>query len=97
MRASSRKGTVTRIRPARAPRGVNAAEWEARCELAAAFRIAARLGYSDFLGTHFSLRVPEADDQFLINPYGMFFEEITASSMIRSTPRATSCRSRPTR
>ena len=83
MRASTRKSTVTRIRPARAPRGVSAAEWEARCELAAAFRIAARLGYTDFLGTHFSLRVPGTEDQFLINPFGMFFEEITASSLIR--------------
>ena len=83
MRSSTKKSTVTRIRPARVPRGLSAAEWEARCELAAAFRIAATLGFGDFLGTHFSLRVPGTDDQFLINPYGMFFEEITASSLIK--------------
>lgn len=83
MRTSTRKSTVTRIRPARAPRGVTTGEWEARCELAAAFRIAARLGWSDMLGTHFSLRVPGTEDQFLINPYGMFFDEITASSLIK--------------
>jgi ribulose-5-phosphate 4-epimerase/fuculose-1-phosphate aldolase len=84
MRAvTSRKSTVTRIRPARLPRGVSAAEWEARCELAAAFRIAASLGWSDFLGTHFSLRVPGTDDEFLINPYGLLFDEITASSLIK--------------
>ena len=83
MRSTTRKSTVTRIRPARAPRGVSAAEWEARCELAAAFRLAANLGWSDFLGTHFSLRVPGTEDQFLINPYGMLFEEITASSLIK--------------
>ena len=78
-----RKSTVTRINGNRAPRGIGAAEWEARCELAAAYRLAATLGWSDFLGTHFSLRVPGTEDQFLLNPYGMLFEEITASSLIK--------------
>src|SRR5687767_14317838 len=78
-----RKSTVTRINGNRAPRGIGAAEWEARCELAAAYRLAASLGWSDFLGTHFSLRVPGAHDQFLLNPYGMLFEEITASALIK--------------
>lgn len=83
MKPTARKSTVTRIRPNRLPRGVSAAEWEARCELAAAFRIAASLGWTDFLGTHFSLRVPGAEDQFLMNPYGLLFDEITASSLIK--------------
>lgn len=83
MKSTAKKSTVTRIRPNRAPRGMTAAEWDARCELAAAFRMAARLGWSDFLGTHFSLRVPGTRAQFLINPYGMLFEEITASSLIK--------------
>ena len=83
MKTSARRSTVTRIRPQRLPRGVSAGEWEARCELAAAYRLAAALGWSDFLGTHFSLRVPGHADQFLINPYGMLFEEITASSLIK--------------
>lgn len=83
MKTTPRKSTVTRLRPNRAPRGIGVAEWEARCELAAAFRLAAMLGWSDFLGTHFSLRVPQTADQFLINPYGMLFEEITASSLIK--------------
>ncbi len=83
MKTSTRKSSVTRIRPARVPRGIGAAEWEARCELAAAFRIAASLGWTDMLGTHFSLRVPGAENEFLINPFGLFFEEITASSLIR--------------
>ena len=83
MRSTTRKSTVTRIRPARIPRGISAAEWEARCELAAAFRIAASLGWTDMLGTHFSLRVPGTEDEFLINPYGLLFEEITASSLIK--------------
>jgi ribulose-5-phosphate 4-epimerase/fuculose-1-phosphate aldolase len=84
MRGSTRKSSVTRLRPARVPRGIGAAEWEARCELAAAFRIAASLGWTDMLGTHFSLRVPGTQDEFLINPYGMFFDEITASSLIKT-------------
>ena len=82
MKTSTRKSTVTRIAPARSPHG-DPAEWDARCELAAAFRIAASLGWTDMLGTHFSLRVPGKKDEFLINPYGLLFEEITASSLIR--------------
>jgi len=62
---------------------MSATEWEARCELAAAFRLAASFGWTDMLGTHFSSRVPGTEDQFLINPYGMLFEEITASSLIK--------------
>jgi ribulose-5-phosphate 4-epimerase/fuculose-1-phosphate aldolase len=58
-------------------------EWQARVELAAAYRLAATLGWTDMLGTHFSLRVPDAEDAFLINPYGMLFEEITASSLLK--------------
>ena len=83
MKTTTRKSSVTRIRSDRLPRGVSSAEWDARCELAAAFRIAASLGWSDMLGTHFSLRVPGHDDQFLINPYGLLFDEITASSLIK--------------
>jgi ribulose-5-phosphate 4-epimerase/fuculose-1-phosphate aldolase len=83
MKPTAKKSTVTRIRPSRQPRGMSAAEWEARCELAAAFRLANSLGWSDFLGTHFSLRVPGTADQFIINPYGLLFGEITASSLLK--------------
>jgi ribulose-5-phosphate 4-epimerase/fuculose-1-phosphate aldolase len=83
MKTATRKSSVTRIRPARIPRGIDTAEWDARCELAAAFRIAASLGWTDMLGTHFSLRLPGTEDQFLINPYGLLFEEITASSLVK--------------
>ena len=58
-------------------------EWQARVDLAAAYRLTALLQWTDMLGTHISCRVPGTDDQFLINPYGMLFEEITASSLIR--------------
>jgi len=83
MKSVPRKSSVTRIRPNRNPLGVSGAEWDARCELAAAFRIAHQLGWSDFLGTHFSLRVPGTEDQFLINPYGLLFDEVTASSLLK--------------
>lgn len=58
-------------------------EWEARLDLAAAYRLGARFGWTDLLGTHFSLRVPGTTDQYLVNPYGLFFEEITASSLVK--------------
>ncbi|KHK88989.1 aldolase [Novosphingobium malaysiense] len=61
-------------------------EWRIRRDLAAAYRLAALFQWDDMIGTHFSARVPTAagePDQFLINPYGMLFEEITASSLIK--------------
>ncbi|MDR8763878.1 class II aldolase/adducin family protein [Burkholderia multivorans] len=58
-------------------------EWQARCDLAAAYRLAAANGWHDMFGTHFSVRVPGKRDQYLVNPAGYFFEEITASSLVR--------------
>jgi len=58
-------------------------EWAMRVDLAAAFRLVDVYGWSDLLGTHLSARVPGAGDQFLINPFGMLFEEITASSLVK--------------
>ena len=66
-----------------APDGINPAEWQARLDLAAIYRLVARLGLDDLIYNHISMRVPGTDDQFLINPYGMLFEEITASSLVR--------------
>jgi ribulose-5-phosphate 4-epimerase/fuculose-1-phosphate aldolase len=62
---------------------VSAEEWQLRCDLAAAYRLVALYGWSDLVFTHISLRLPGPDHHFLINPYGMLFEEITASSLIR--------------
>lgn len=64
-------------------RGISAAEWQARVELAAAYRLTAVMGWTDMLGTHISCRVPGTHDQFLINPYGLLFEEMTASDLIK--------------
>ncbi len=83
---------AARKRPARtakqtlaggAPRGIGAAEWQARVELAAAYRLTALMGWTDMLGTHISCRVPGSHDQYLINPYGLLFEEMTASDLIK--------------
>lgn len=62
---------------------ISDAEWAARVDLAAAYRLVEMFGWSDLLGTHVSVRVPDANDQFLINPYGLLFEEITASSLVK--------------
>jgi ribulose-5-phosphate 4-epimerase/fuculose-1-phosphate aldolase len=75
-----------RINPP-APDGMSAEEWSARLDLAAAYRLGAQMGWSDLLGTHFSVRVPGTADDYLVNPYGLFFEEITASSLIRINTR----------
>ena len=61
---------------------VSAAEWKLRCDLAACYRLAANHGWGDLVFTHISARLPGPDHHFLINPYGLLFEEITASSLI---------------
>ncbi len=57
-------------------------EWAVRVELAAAYRLVALHGWDDLIFTHLSARVPDSD-HFLINPYGLLFEEITASSLVK--------------
>src|SRR3546814_3096021 len=59
------------------------AEWQVRVDLAACYRLVAMHGWDDVLATHISARVPEQEDVFLINPFGLTFEEITASSLRR--------------
>ena len=62
---------------------VSAEEWQVRTDLAACYRIIAMYGWDDLVFTHISARVPGGEDHFLINPYGMLFEEITASSLVK--------------
>lgn len=59
------------------------AEWETRVQLAACYRLVARYRMTDLIYTHISARVPGTEDQFLLNPYGLMFEEITASSLVK--------------
>ena len=58
-------------------------EWQVRLDLAAAYRLVALFKWDDLVFTHISARVPGAEDQFLINPYGLMFDEITASSLVK--------------
>jgi ribulose-5-phosphate 4-epimerase/fuculose-1-phosphate aldolase len=58
-------------------------EWQTRVDLAAAYRLVALYGWDDLIFTHLSARVPGPEHHFLINPYGMMFEEITASSLVK--------------
>ena len=58
-------------------------EWQMRVNLAACYRLVASYGWDDLVFTHISARVPDTEDEFLINPYGMLFEEITASSLVK--------------
>jgi ribulose-5-phosphate 4-epimerase/fuculose-1-phosphate aldolase len=62
---------------------VSAEEWQTRVDLAACYRLVANFGWSDLIFTHISARVPGTENQFLINPYGMMFDEITASSLVK--------------
>ena len=62
---------------------VSAEEWQVRCDLAAAYRLVALHGWSDLVFTHITARVPGPEHHFLINPYGLLFDEITASSLIK--------------
>jgi ribulose-5-phosphate 4-epimerase/fuculose-1-phosphate aldolase len=62
---------------------VSAEEWQARVDLAALYRLVAHYGWDDMIFTHLSMRVPGPEHHFLINPYGLLFEEITASSLVK--------------
>jgi len=62
---------------------VSPEEWQTRVDLAAAYRLVALFKWDDLVFTHISARVPGTEDQFLINPYGLLFEEITASSLVK--------------
>ena len=62
---------------------VSAEEWQLRVDLAACYRLVALYGWSDLVFTHISARIPGPEHQFLINPYGLMFDEITASSLVK--------------
>ncbi len=62
---------------------VSEQEWQLRVELAACYRLVAEFGWDDLIFTHISVRIPGPDNHFLINPYGMMFDEITASDLIK--------------
>src|SRR5712691_1857211 len=73
---------TTGQKPANIREQISKEEWQTRVDLAAAYRLVADYGWDDLIFTHLSARVPGPEHHFLINPYGMMFEEITASSLV---------------
>ena len=81
---------------------VSEAEWKLRCELAATYRLCAHYGWTDLVFTHISARLPdesndkgEMEERFLINPYGLLFDEITASSLVKIDINGNICQETP--
>lgn len=62
---------------------VSPEEWQVRVDLAACYNIIAHYGWDDLIFTHISARVPGPEHHFLINPYGLMFEEVSASSLVK--------------
>ena len=79
--------TIAKINPATVqsapPPGIDPLEWATRVDLAAAYRLVDLYGMTDLHLNHISARVPGAEEHFLINPFGMMYEEVTASSLIK--------------
>lgn len=66
----------------RRPYGIDKQEWQLRCELAAAYRLFAHLGWHELIYNHLTVRVP-GTAHFLINPFGLMYREITASNLVK--------------
>ena len=81
--------TVTQLKKSNPPvrEQVSAEEWETRVNLAACYRLMHEYGMTEMIANHISARVPGTHDQFLINAYGMLYEEMTASRSPRSSTR----------
>lgn len=75
--------SLATVSPSSVRSNVSEQEWQIRVDLAAAYRLVALYGWDDIIFTHISARLPGDHDHFLINPYGMMFEEITASSLVK--------------
>lgn len=74
--------TVTR-HPSARPDDISAEEWQARLDLAACYRLVHMFGMDDLIYTHISARVPGPEEHFLINGFGLLYEEITASNLVK--------------
>src|SRR6267143_18532 len=74
---------MSSVVPTKSSIQVSDEEWRARVDLAAAYRLVALYGWDDLIFTHISSRVPDSEHHFLLNPYGMMFEEVTASSLVK--------------
>ncbi len=82
-------GTMHRITPAARrkpssrPSHTDPAEWDARVQLAACYRIFALLGWTELIYNHITLRLPGPDKHFLINPFGLHYSEVCASNLVK--------------
>ena len=65
------------------PARMSAEEWQTRCDLAACYRLVDLFGWSDLINTRITARAPGRHDHFLINPYGLLYDEVTASSLVK--------------
>jgi ribulose-5-phosphate 4-epimerase/fuculose-1-phosphate aldolase len=63
--------------------GCTQSEWDARVQLAACYRIFAHLGWTELIYNHITLRLPEQERQFLINPFGLMYSEVCASNLVK--------------
>ncbi len=70
-------------KPANIREQVSDEEWQVRVDLAAAYRLVDHYGWTDMIFTHLSARVPGPEQHFLINPYGMMFDEVSASNLVK--------------
>lgn len=75
-------GTMQDAFTQRRPAGMDEAEWQVRCELAAAYRLFAQLGWHELIYNHLTVRVP-GTPHFLINPFGLMYREISASKLVK--------------
>ena len=79
---AAKEGNLKSVAASSVRQRVSKEEWEMRCDLAAAYQLAALFKWTDLIYTHFSARVP-GTEHLLINPYGLMFEEITASTLAK--------------
>lgn len=79
------------------PAPMDEAEWAARIELAAFYRLVDWLGWTELVFNHISLRIPGTRDQFLINPYGLWYNEVTASNLVKVDAKGCAVATAPTR
>lgn len=75
--------TAAETATAEALHSISPEEWQTRTDLAACYRLVALYGWDDLVFTHITARVPGSGHYFLLNPYGMLFEEVTASSLVK--------------
>ena len=74
---------ATRRKPSTRPSHMDPAEWDARVQLAACYRIFALLGWTELIYNHITLRLPGPDKHFLINPFGLHYSEVRASNLVK--------------